>query len=414
VRQVLRTDPYEIVKAGAIHASRRRITLRDLLLVVQIAICAVLVTGSMVALRGLARSLEGDFGFEPTNAMLLSASTSMAGYRVDQITTVQRRLLEVVQTIPGITSVGLIDKPPLHGDYTTTDVFRDETTDLRQSNAAAEAMLYSVSPEYFRAARTRLLAGRTVSWHDDENSPLVAVVNRQFANKVFGSEAKAMGASFKRRSGKRLQVIGIVEDGKFRSLTEDPRAAIFVSFLQAPPASEACLVIRSNRDPVQLAGAIRSAVGGVDPAIPLYLETWKEGMGLVLFPARVATVALGVLGALGAMLSITGIFGMAAYSISKRLKELGIRIAIGAQRKEVLEAALGRAFRLLAFGSVAGLALGIAASSVLSAIVYQATPRDPLVLAAVVAAMLLLGLVATWIPAQRALSIDPLRLLREE
>ena len=123
---------------------------------------------------------------------------------------------------------------------------------------------------------------------------------------------------------------------------------------------------------------------------------------------------LGILGVMGAMLSITGIFGMAAYSVSKRLKEFGIRVALGAQRKELLQAALGRAFKLLAIGSTAGLGLGILATRVLAFIVYQATPRDPLVLAGVVFAMAVLGLVATWIPAQRALSVDPLVLLREE
>jgi ABC-type antimicrobial peptide transport system permease subunit len=120
------------------------------------------------------------------------------------------------------------------------------------------------------------------------------------------------------------------------------------------------------------------------------------------------------MGAMGAMLAITGVFGMAAYSVSKRLRELGIRVALGAQRKEVLQAALGRAFKLLAYGSAAGLLLGILATRVLAFIVYQATPRDPLVLAGVVLAMALLGLVATWIPARRALSVDPMILLREE
>jgi ABC-type antimicrobial peptide transport system permease subunit len=114
------------------------------------------------------------------------------------------------------------------------------------------------------------------------------------------------------------------------------------------------------------------------------------------------------------MLSVTGIFGMAAYSVSKRLKELGIRLALGAQPKEVLQAALGRAVKLLVVGSAAGLLLGILAARVLGHIVYQATPRDPLVLAGVVLSMLLLGLLATWIPAQRALGLDPLTLLREE
>ncbi len=140
---------------------------------------------------------------------------------------------------------------------------------------------------------------------------------------------------------------------------------------------------------------------------------WTKSAALCFLP-QVATVALGVLGAMGAMLSITGIFGMAAYSVSKRLRELGIRVALGAQRKQVIQAALGRAFRLLAFGSAAGLLLGILASRVLAFIVYQATPRDPLVLAGVVVAMALLGLLATWIPARRAPSVDPSILLREE
>jgi ABC-type antimicrobial peptide transport system permease subunit len=146
----------------------------------------------------------------------------------------------------------------------------------------------------------------------------------------------------------------------------------------------------------------------------LEIRPWSTELGGILFPSRMATVSLGVLGAMGGMLSITGIFGMAAYSVSKRLRELGIRIALGAQPKEVLQAALGRAFKLLAVGSGVGLVLGLLATKVLAFIVYQATPRDPLVLAGVVVAMLLLGLVATWIPAQRALSVNPLILLREE
>lgn len=117
---------------------------------------------------------------------------------------------------------------------------------------------------------------------------------------------------------------------------------------------------------------------------------------------------------MGATLAVTGIFGMAAYSVSKRMREMGIRVALGAQRGEVLQAALGRAFKLLGFGSVAGLLLGVLTTRVLAFIVYQATPRDPLVLAGVVLAMALLGLLATWIPAQRVLSVDPVVLLREE
>jgi ABC-type antimicrobial peptide transport system permease subunit len=159
---------------------------------------------------------------------------------------------------------------------------------------------------------------------------------------------------------------------------------------------------------------MRSTLRDLDARLPSFIQTWNEEMNGALFASRMAIASLGVLGVMGAMLTMTGIFGMAAYSVTKRLKELGVRMALGAQRKEVLQAALGRAVKLLACGSAAGLFLGILASRVLASIVYQATPRDPLVLAAVVLAMALLGLLATWIPAQRALSIDPAILLREE
>ena len=136
-------------------------------------------------------------------------------------------------------------------------------------------------------------------------------------------------------------------------------------------------------------------------------------MGAARFGARMATISLGVLGVMAAMLAITGVFGMAAYSLSQRRRDLGIRIALGAQRQEVLQATLGRPLKLLAFGSVAGLLLGLLATQVLALIVYQATPRDPLVMAGVVLAMCSLGVLATWIPAQRALAIDPTILMRD-
>jgi ABC-type antimicrobial peptide transport system permease subunit len=148
--------------------------------------------------------------------------------------------------------------------------------------------------------------------------------------------------------------------------------------------------------------------------LPFELLTWPDQLGWALVPSRVATVALGVLGIMGSILAITGIFGLAACSVSRRLREIGIRMALGAQRREVLRAALGRAIKLLVVGSVAGLLLGVLAGRLLAFLVYQANPRDPLVLTGVVIAMALLGLVATWIPAQRALSVNPLVLLREE
>jgi predicted permease len=406
-----------VVKAGSAgiiagHTGRRMV-LRDVLLVAQIAISAVLVTSSLVAVRGLARSMHSSFGFDPRNAVLVDTDLSMAGYSGDQVTAMQKRMIDALETIPGVKSVGFISLVPLSGGGSTEDVFSDQTTELKPSKAAANVAVFSISPEYFCAAGTSLLTGRGFSWHDDSGAPPVAVVNSLFARRVFGSVSNAIGSYYKRNDGTRVQVAGVVEDGKYYLMTEDPRPAEFLPFLQRPTQLTA-LVVRSDRDLLQVATEMRSKLSNLDSGLPFTLQTWSDGMGLALFPSRVATVSLGVLGMMGAMLTITGIFGMAAYSVSKRLRELGIRMALGAQRKEVLRAALGRAVKLLAIGSAAGLVLGILASRVLAFIVYQATPRDPLVLAGVVVAMALLGVVAAWIPAQRALSIDPLRLLREE
>jgi predicted permease len=415
VRQVLRANPYEIVKAGPTGTPGRRISVRDALLAVQIAICAVLVTSSLVAVRGLARSLHSNVGFEPRNTMLAATNLAMAGYSIDNVPAMQRRMIDALETIPGVERVGLVNNyPPLvYAAGSRANVFKEQATDLRPSNAAAMPYRYDVSPGYFDAAGTALLAGRSFSWHDDTNAPPVAVVNREFAGTIFGSVTNAVGRYCKMQDGTRIQVVGVVEDGKYLSLTEDQQPAMFLPCLQSP-SSTSHLVVRSTRDPQQLAAAMRSKLRELDAGLPVGTQSWNSLLEVVLFPSRVATMSLGVLGMMGAMLSITGIFGMAAYSVSKRRRELGIRVALGAQRTEVLQAALGRAVKLLAFGSAAGLLLGILATRVLAFIVYQATPRDPVVLAGVVLAMSLLGLVATWIPAQRALSLDPVILLREE
>jgi predicted permease len=415
VRQVLRANAYEVVKAGPGTRIGRRLSLRDVLLVGQIAICAVLVTSSIVAVRGLLRSLHGSPGFEPQQAMLVSTNLAMAGYPPEQVPVMQKRMIDAMNAIPGVERAGLVNNyaPLVDAAASRVNVFKEETSDLRSANIAIAPFRYDVSPDYFHAAGTSLLAGRDLNWHDIKGAPSVAVVNREFAGRMFGSVPNAISRYFKFQDGTRVQIVGVAEDGKYMSLTENPEPAIFPSFLQWP-TSQSTLVVRSNRDPQQLAAAIRSALHELDSGLPVDTATWTNQLEVVLFPARMAAMALGVLGIMGGILSITGVFGMAAYSVSKRLRELGIRIALGGRRKEVLQAALGRAFKLLAIGSLSGLILGLLATKILAFIVYQATPRDPIVLVGAIITMAVLGLLATWIPARRALSVNPLVLLREE
>jgi macrolide transport system ATP-binding/permease protein len=413
VRQVLRANPWQIVKAGASAAIGRRFSIRDILLVLQIVICGVLVTASLVAVRGLVRSLHANFGVDPQNTLLVNTDLDMADYQGPRVAQMQKRLIDTFQALPGVRAVGLITRAPLSLGWSTDTIFRDSATDLTGAHADAEALTYSISPEYLQAAGTRLIAGRAFTWHDDANAPGVTIINREFARRIFGSESRAVGNYFKLLGGARLQVVGVVEDGKYKTVTEDPQFAMFRPILQTPNSST-WLVVRSAHDAAALAPLLDSTMRSLDAALPFSIVTWTKQMDGALFTSRVATVSLGSLGILGAMLAITGVFGMASYSVSRRMRELGIRVALGAQRREVLGAALGRALHLLGWGSLAGLILGLASTRVLAAIVYQASPNDPLVLTGVVLAMLFLGLVATWIPARRALSVNPLALLREE
>jgi ABC-type lipoprotein release transport system permease subunit len=237
------------------------------------------------------------------------------------------------------------------------------------------------------------------------------VVNEAFAREMWG-EAPAVGRHFI-LDGALTEAVGVVENGKYHDLAEPPEPAVFLPLPQREE-SDFIVVVRSPRPPNDLETALRRTLRGIAPAAPLGLRSWPEALGFVLFPARAATVALGVMGLLAAMLAATGVFGMAAYSVSRRMKELGIRAALGANRLQVMGAAVGRPMALLGVGSALGLLAGMLAGRLLGRIVYRADPLDPLVLGGAVLTMALIGLAAAALPARRAAAADPARLLREE
>ncbi len=412
-RQVWNIDASHAMKVGTVVITTfRRLSLRDILLGVQIAICTLLVTASFVALRGMVRSLHANFGFNPENVTLLSTDMGLAGYSDDQSEPLQQRMLNQIAQIPGVTAVGAINHIPLGVSTSDADVYRPETTDYRESNAVTDAIYASITPGYLAAAQTHLLAGRDFTWHDDEKAPSVAIVNATFARTVYGNKS-AIGQHFKRSEGHVYEIVGVVEDGKYRTLVENTHPAMFFPMAQNTH-SNVYFVVRSQRLRTEVVPALQHIMRATDASLPYTIRSWKESLAFALFPARAATAALGVMGLLAAMLAVTGIFGMASYSVSKRMKELGIRVALGAQSLQLIHAALARPLILLLTGSIAGLFLGILASGLLSYVVYEAAPSDPLVLLGVALTMTLLGLIATFVPARRAQNIDPARLLREE
>ena len=415
--QTWQSSPLQMMKNGPVDSLHlRRFALRDLLLGAQIAICTLVVTASLVAVRGLVRALDAPLGIQPQGAMLADLDLSEARQAGDLTVEKEKAMIEAVRSIPGVTAAGTVSRTPFTGGLHGIPIFRPGTTEFKLNNSVLAPYVFTMSPGYLEAARTRLLDGRDVSWHDTTKTPYVAIVNETFARKMFGEtpwgETAALGQRFI-LGGNLTEVVGVAEDGKYHDMQESPQPVVYVPLSQSED-TETVFVVRSQRAPSEMAAALARTLSGIEPNVPITVESWPDALEDVLFPARAATVALGVMGLLAAMLAVTGIFGMAAYSVSRRTKELGIRVALGARRTHVMSAAVGRPIVLLGVGSVVGLLSGVFATRLLGQIVYQANPRDPVVLGGAVLTMALLGIAASAIPAWRALAVDPSKLMREE
>ena len=413
-RQVSQSSPLQAMKSGPVDSMPlRRFTLRDLLVGAQIAICTLLVTASLVAVRGMVRMLHAPLGFQPQGAILADVDLSEIEQRGDALLEKQKAMLEAVKGIPGVATAGAVNRVPFTGGLRGIPVFPPGTTDFNLNNSVLAPYRFTISPGYFEAAGTRLVRARDVSWRDTTNTPYVAIVNETFARKMWG-DMPAIGQRFILLDHLR-EVVGVVEDGKYHNMQEPPQPVVYLPLTQSEQRG-LVFVVRSPRAHNEMAPALERALSGLEPNALIKVQSWHDVLGGVnaLFPARASTAALGVMGVLAVMLAVTGIFGMAAYNVSRRMKELGIRAALGARTKHVMSAAVGRPIVLLGLGSLAGLLLCVLASRLLEHIVYQAYPRDPLVIGGVVLTMALLGIAASAIPAVRALAVDPSKLLREE
>jgi predicted permease len=411
-RLVWQSSPLQMMKSGPVDALHlRRFALRDLLLGAQIAICTLLVTASLVAVRGMVRALHAPLGFQPQGVMLVDMDLSQVGQVGDGAVEKEKAVLEAARSVPGVTAAGVVSRTPMTGGMHGIPIFQPGTTDFKLNNSVLAPYVFPMSPGYLEAAGTRLLSGRDVSWQDTTKTPYVAIVNETFARKMWG-EIPTIGQRFI-LWGKLTEVVGVAEDGKYHDLQESPQPVVYPPLSQSGD-SEAVFVVRSQRARNEMAAALERTLSGIDPNVPITVQSWSDTLDGELFPARAATVALGVMGLLAAMLAVTGIFGMAAYNVSRRMKELGIRMALGARKTQVMNAAVGRPIVLLSVGSVLGLLAGILASRLLAQIVYQANPSDPLVVGGAVLTMALLGIAASAVPARRALAVDPSKLMREE
>ena len=407
------TDPNLALKGSAPSlAGGRRWTFRDALIAVQVALCFVLVTACVLSARGLQRALSAPVGFAPRGVAIASFDLGLAGYDKARGLEFQRRVADEAARIPGATAAALANTMPLSLDQSHSSVYRPGA--LSGDPAAANAVVYSVGPGYFRTVGMPLLAGRDVDARDTETSTPVAVVNETFVREVLKTD-HPVGAHFTYGpGGKQVEVIGVVGDATYETIGEAPAAAAFNPEAQWYNPTTV-LAVRSSLPEAETAATIRQLVSRLDPSLPLYdVEGAEAMMWWAYLPSRAAAIALGVFGLLAISLAATGVHGLVAYAVSRRSREIAIRVAIGANARDVLATVLARTASLIAIGAVAGTALAIGATRLLSSVLFGVPRNDAAVLGAVALAMTLVGLVACWAPSRRALRLQPAVLLKSE
>jgi predicted permease len=410
--QAWRLHPGAALSAAPQRGGSRRTVKGELLLALQVALCALLITSSLVSLRGLQQSLKTPLGFQPEGVAVAGLDLTVAGYSAERSEQFQHDLIRAVAALPGVTSAAFASNLPLGIDQSGSTFYRAEETDFHPKKGK-HAAYYKLSPGYFATMGTRLLSGREFTAADHASAPPVAIVNRAFAMQMFGVP-DVVGRHFRQARSAPIRIIAVAEDGKYTSLTEMPRPVVFWPILQRE-SREIILIARSARPEAEVAADLRRLIAEQNPELPAYaVGSLTQFLALAYFPAYAAVWALGAFGLLAIAVAGTGVYGLCSVVVSKRSRELGIRRAIGARASQILVTVLGRSGLSLCAGSLAGLAAAIFVAKLLSAVVYGASSTDPLVIAAALALMFLIGILAALGPARRAIRVDPIRVLRQE
>jgi predicted permease len=409
---VSKTDVSNALKGIPVRG-RFRLPLRDILVGIELALCFVLVFGSILSVRALQKVLTMPLGIELQGRVIAGFDLGLARYSEAPGKAFQQRVLNQIKTLPGVISAAYGNSLPLSIDQSTTGIELPGPPPKRGRNVRGVTW-YDISPGYLSTLGIPLLRGRDFDWHDDGQSRLVAIVNQTFAKTIMRT-GDPVGKTFRSAfGGPRVLVVGLVQDGKYRSLSEAPRPALFRPILQYYN-STTTLIVRSELPASAVIQQIRKTIAGLDNQLPLYgTGSLMSMLGFALFPMQAAAVALSAFGLLAMVLAITGIHGLVAYAVAQRTRELGIRIAIGATPSDVLRVVLGRLSLLISAGLAAGFVLALGAGQILESVVYGASPHDPGLLVFVIILLLGAAALSCWKPALRALRTDPITALRYE
>lgn len=391
-----------------------RIQMRDFLVAAQVALSLMLLIGTVLVVRSLERATTIDVGFNPRNAAAVAFDVGLNGYSEEQGKAFERRLMDRLAAQPGFDAVALSDGIPLSVGQSSTVAYA-EGKPIPKRQDVPSAYYYGVTPGYFRAMQTRLAAGREFDAHDRADSTRVAIVNQSLAQRLFPGE-NAIGKRFRTspERGEWREIVGIAQDGKYQSLNDVSEPAIFWPRSQNYN-STISVIVRSSRPPSDVVRNVAEVVNSLDPTLPFFESgSLEDHMNFPLLPARIAASMLGAFGFLAVVLSATGVYGTLAYAISRRTREIGIRVAIGASGGDVLKLVLRRAGLTLAAACSLGAILTLGLGRFFTPILYGVSPHDPATYALALGLMAAVGLCACLVPARRALRIQPSLALRED
>lgn len=392
----------------------RKLGLRNVLVVAQVAVSTVLLLGAGLFVRSLIAAQSIDPGFSLRKGVVAQVALGFgSGYSEEEGRVFFRRLEERVAALPGVRSAALAEHLPLGLAVHTKGVELDGV-DLTGQEDDNEVDTAAVGPGYFETLGISLPWGRAFGDEDGPGDPAVVIVNETAARRFWPGESP-LGKRLRFKEGEPWrEVVGVAADGKYRTLGEEPRPFIYRSFRQ-DYSSFVTLAVAGTADEADLLRAVRHEVETLDPDVPLFdIRTVSEHLSIMLFPARLGAWLLAAFGALGLVLASVGLYGVVAYAVSQRTREVGIRRAIGAQNGDVLRLIVREGMALVAVGSAVGLAVALVAARGLGSLLYGVHPADPVTFVAVPLLLAGVALLANLLPARRATAIDPMEALRRE